>query len=303
MKDEDKTKEELIRELNSCNDKIRILEGFIKKYSKPKKELKITKKNLRILNRELEELNTQISNGIRISELKYQRLFEKANFYKDLFTHDILNILNAILLAADMISFDLNNPKRIKKKVQLIKTHIKRGVKLISNVRKLFEIDQSKIPLKEINAYKVLKEVINLIKKTYLSKVINIELEPIDEKIIVKANDLLFDVFENIIINAIKYTNHSVIEILIRISKFTYQERKYFKFEFIDNGMGIPDKKKDKIFKAGFRGKKSTRGMGLGLSLVKNIILSYKGKTWVEDRIKGNFSKGSNFVVLIPEND
>jgi len=41
--------------------------------------------------------------------------------------------------------------------------------------------------------------------------------------------------------------------------------------------------------------------MGLGLSLVKKIIEKYHGKIWVEDRVKGAQSKGSNFIVLIPE--
>jgi len=41
--------------------------------------------------------------------------------------------------------------------------------------------------------------------------------------------------------------------------------------------------------------------MGIGLSLVKKILEIYKGKVWVEDKIKGDYSKGSNFVVLLPE--
>ena len=40
--------------------------------------------------------------------------------------------------------------------------------------------------------------------------------------------------------------------------------------------------------------------MGLGLSLVKKIIDSYSGKICVKDRIKGDYTKGSNFIVLIP---
>jgi len=301
MKTEDKTKEKIIKKLSITNKKIKILEEFIKKHSKSKKGLKITTRSLQALNKEFEKLNAQISNGMHVSELKYRELFEKADFYKDLFTHDMLNILNAILLATDMIALNQNNQKRIKKSVNLIKKHVKRGVKLISNVRKLFGIDQSKIPLKEINAYEVLEEVLNLIKNTYIHKELKIEVDSFSEQIKVKGNDLLFDVFENIIINAIKYTNHEIVELLVRVSKFTYQGSKYIKIEFIDEGMGIPDKKKENIFKAGFRTKKEIRGMGLGLSLVKNIILSYEGKIWVENRVEGNYSKGSNFVLLIPE--
>ena len=39
----------------------------------------------------------------------------------------------------------------------------------------------------------------------------------------------------------------------------------------------------------------------ISLSLVKKIVDSYKGKIWVEDRIKGDYSKGSSFVILILE--
>jgi signal transduction histidine kinase len=40
--------------------------------------------------------------------------------------------------------------------------------------------------------------------------------------------------------------------------------------------------------------------MGLGLSLVKKTIDRYNGKIWVEDKVKGDCSKGSNFIILIP---
>ena len=39
----------------------------------------------------------------------------------------------------------------------------------------------------------------------------------------------------------------------------------------------------------------------MGLSLVKRIIESYEGEIWVEDRIIGDHSKGSNFIILIPQ--
>ena len=70
--------------------------------------------------------------------------------------------------------------------------------------------------------------------------------------------------------------------------------------EFIDNGIGVPDERKKMIFKRGNRELKGSKGMGIGLSLVKKILKNYKGKIWVEDKVKGDYSKGSKFVLLIP---
>ena len=38
-----------------------------------------------------------------------------------------------------------------------------------------------------------------------------------------------------------------------------------------------------------------------GPTLVKKIVESYNGEIWVEDKIKGDFTKGSNFVLMIPK--
>ena len=78
-------------------------------------------------------------------------------------------------------------------------------------------------------------------------------------------------------------------------------EQKYIKMEFMDNGIGIPDARKQVIFQKGFKKTSDVMGLGIGLSLVKKIIDSYKGEIWVEDKVKEDYTKGSNFVLLIPE--
>ncbi len=64
--------------------------------------------------------------------------------------------------------------------------------------------------------------------------------------------------------------------------------------------IGIPDEQKEKIFERMMRGETRTMGTGLGLYLVKTLVDSYHGKVWVEDRVPGDYRKGSRFVVLIP---
>ena len=130
---------------------------------------------------------------------------------------------------------------------------------------------------------------------------ITIKIELTEKKLFTIANDFLIDIFENILLNAVNYNENPKKEILIKISKKSSNSEKCIKFEFIDNGIGISNKRKEIIFKEGFNQEKGSKGMGFGLTLVKKIIESYKGKIWVEDRVEGDYAQGSNFIFLIPE--
>jgi signal transduction histidine kinase len=57
---------------------------------------------------------------------------------------------------------------------------------------------------------------------------------------------------------------------------------------------------KDRVFNRLQRGDTKARGLGLGLYIVNALVESYHGKVWVEDRVQGDYKKGSRFVVLLP---
>ena len=89
--------------------------------------------------------------------------------------------------------------------------------------------------------------------------------------------------------------------LIFGIIGFLRDKEALIKMEFMDNGIGVDDRRKKLIFQRGNREYKGTKGMGLGLSLVTKILESYNGEIWVEDKVKGDHSKGSNFVILVPE--
>lgn len=241
---------------------------------------------------------------LKKSEEKYREAYNRAELYKDLFYHDINNILSNIKLSIDISEKYLNEPgkeREIKDLYELIKGQFERGKKLITNVRKLSNLENLEKSLKSVKAIKILEEAIIFVQNSRSSNDINIRISSSEKKIITRANEFLIDVFDNLLINAVNYNENPKKEVLIKISRKSKENIKYIKFEFIDNGIGISDKRKEVIFQEGFSKEKGSKGMGFGLTLVKKIIESYKGEIWIEDRVKGDYSHGSNFVFLIPE--
>ena len=236
------------------------------------------------------------------SERKYREAYNRGQFYKDLFAHDINNILQNVLSSVDTILLANEKPegKEISDDMlKIITEQVNRGAKLVTNVRRLSEIDDTKIILRDIESFDLLEKAVKYIEESYKDKTLKITIDSENRLYNVYANELLLDVFENILINAVKHNDNTEIEIIIKITKEKKDNRNFAKFEFMDNGIGIQDERKQIVFERTNR--ISFNGMGLGLSLVNHIINKFEGFVWVEDRVKNDYTKGSNFAILIPE--
>jgi len=130
------------------------------------------------------------------------------------------------------------------------------------------------------------------------SKEVAINYEPVEA--FVYANDLIRDVFTNLLGNSVKYSGDSV-TIDVSVDELYLEGKYYAKVSIEDNGNGIPDEMKRQVFARLKRGKESVQGSGLGLYIVKGLLENYGGDIWVEDRVDGTPSMGARFVVLIPK--
>ncbi|MFX1397263.1 MAG: PAS domain S-box protein [Promethearchaeota archaeon] len=241
---------------------------------------------------------------LKNSEQNYKNALDRANFYKNLVAHDMNNILHGVISSTELCELYLNEYDNKDKLTEMLKITIncaERGSKLINNVRKLSKIEESNLSISKINLFSIIKDSMRFIRlKSQKSKVL-LNIEPFSETLYVWANELLPDVIENIYTNALKYNENSTIEIFIKVSEFERSGSNYVKLEFVDNGIGIEDNRKKKIFEYDNSDSKGGKGMGIGLSLVKKIVESYGGSIHVEDRILGDYSKGSNFILIIPK--
>lgn len=73
------------------------------------------------------------------------------------------------------------------------------------------------------------------------------------------------------------------------------------RIEIIDIGVGTPDTMKKNLLLPVFQKTKDFKKIGLVLILVNEVIGSFSGKIWVEDKVRGDCTKGTNIVLLIPE--
>lgn len=251
--------------------------------------------------------------ALKNSEKKYRKAYNRAEFYKNLFIHDINSIFQNIKSSIELSKLFLKekNFEKITENHEIIESQFARIDMLVSNVRNLYKLESESFDLFPKDAYKILKKSIEFIKNSFYDRKIEITIE-IDESINkskkgtpnlkLNANELFLEVCENILMNAVKYNDNETVKIIIRISEVRERRQDYIKFEFIDNGIGINNSRKKHIFQESIDLQDtSKKGLGFGLTLIKKVIESYNGKIWVENRIEGDYAKGSNFIILIPK--
>ena len=238
------------------------------------------------------------------SENRYRLAYNRAEFYKDLFVHDINNILQNLEFSLEIIAQEAENQKsegKITELVKLAKTQVNRGADLGVNVKKLSDLESGKIKNVLIKAEEILEEAIEYVKTRFPEEKISINIDSIDKPTKVYGNEVLYDVFRILLINAIRYNDKPEKEVSIKISKHQEDGKSFVRIEFRDNGIGMPDKMKGSVFYKIYEKPKDHKRIGLGLLLVREVIHSFNGIIWAEDRIIGDYEKGTNVILLIPE--
>ncbi len=144
--------------------------------------------------------------------------------------------------------------------------------------------------LKEENLISILNHCIDYM-KTRSAETVNFHLIENDEDYIVSLNVPLFEwVIENLIKNAI--------DAMEGVGSITFTTRKkgdHIIIDISDTGKGMSKRLFKRVFNPGFTTKK--RGWGLGLSLVKRIILNYhKGNIFVKESIP---NKRTTFRIIL----
>ena len=209
-------------------------------------------------------------------------------------SHDLKTPLTMIKAYSEMIR-DLSGDNKEKREehLKVIIDETDRLTRLVNDMMDLSKIESGIISInkEKINFTEMASSLIDRIKLS------NIDTEHTIEYIIPKDLYVLADktkieqVLYNLIINAIKHSGEGKKKILIKATA----TQKRVKVEVIDNGVGISKEDLehiwDRYYKASDSFTRQVQGSGLGLSIVKNILIKHSSDFGVESEL----GKGSNF--------
>jgi len=175
-----------------------------------------------------------------------------------------------------------------------------RMVLLVNDLLSLSRLESGRLKVdpRQMDINKFVKNIISEVLPVAKAKKVNIEFSP-DETLPSVALDpnLMRQVVHNLLTNAIRYTEGST-KAFVAVS--VGKPKNDFVIRIKDNGIGIPEEVKSRIFEKFYRAdnavKANTEGTGLGLYVSKMIVESSNGKIWFESE-KG---KGATFYVTLP---
>jgi PAS domain S-box-containing protein len=211
--------------------------------------------------------------------------------------HDLKNPINAIRAAAGLqqrfLHAHANDTER--RAVNVIIQSSERAHRLLEDLLDLRRITAGRLTLHSdrIAARTLLAECVEALRPGNSAATLQLVIAPPDELVDVWADrHRALQVFENLIGNAIKFTPAGG-----RITVAAKAEEREVVFRVSDTGVGIPPEMLPRLFDRFWQARSGDRrGVGLGLSIAREIVEAHGGRIWAESLPGG----GSTFFFSMP---
>ncbi len=236
---------------------------------------------------------------IKEAQIREQELDDlKSNILSN-FSHEIRTPLNGIITISKLLQDEDDNEER-NKLIDYLDESKNRLLDTLNTLASYSEIEsiQKNLSYSQIDVNYVVetsyRNYIHLAKTKNLDY--RIELDESCPESIVDEN-LFKTALDNIIHNALKYTNKGSVQIKIN----TKRSKKNIYIYIIDTGIGIDKKNYEKIFDPFIQESiglsRKYEGTGIGLSLSRRYIEVLGGKI----KVKSKLNKGTEFLIIIPK--
>jgi PAS domain S-box-containing protein len=217
-------------------------------------------------------------------------------------SHQLRTPLSTIKTYAHMLSegYMGNVGKDQAQALKIITNATNNMNELIATLLNIARIESGsiKVSRKPHDGRQLAQEVVHDLTLAAKNKAITIIFKAPKQAALLKTDSLIVkEVLANLISNAIKYTPRRG-----KVTVTVHNQRQWIEFTVEDTGVGIPEQSQDKIFSKFFRAhnvvQKETSGTGLGLYVVRGLVMILHGKIW----FKSAEYSGSTFYVALPKN-
>lgn len=212
------------------------------------------------------------------AKLTLQQKNQMQELILKLLSHDLYNHLNVILGYTE-IAANANDLDGTIEGILAIQVKSKATMQLIDEVTSYLKAEDSlrSSPLEKYDLTDGIQTAIKQLQPEFEEKEITTQMELHKGPANIHANLVMNSVLVNLISNAIKFSpTHGVITIRLKDSN------NYWQFSVTDQGSGIPDDLKEKVFEP-FTAFGTQGGVGLGLTIASQAIQFLLGRIWIED--------------------
>ncbi len=260
-------------------------------------EDKIT--NIVAVKEDITEKKKMIEEMISAKEKAEEASRLKSSFLANM-SHELRTPLIGILGFAELLALEISDCEQVEMTNNILKSG-KRLMETLNSILDISRIEANKHDLtpEPVDLNVILTETVNLFKPVAKEKGLSLNLIVMDNIPVINSDkDLLLKIFNNLISNAVKYTE--VGGVSVRLSTNHSQSNSYLTVNVIDSGIGISKEHQGVIFEPfrqvseGFS--RRFDGTGLGLSITKKFIEMLNGSISVES----TQNKGSTFKVNLP---
>jgi PAS domain S-box-containing protein len=249
-----------------------------------------------------EEIRTK--KRLEKSQRSYREAYTQIDLYRDIFSHDINNILQNICTSMELLDFYSNNTyksEHFTEILKIIEKQVVRGANLSTNVDILSKLEEKSDRFIPINLFDYLKKSIKKLRNNIkYNQNVAIIMDQGEKNYFIKGNNLIEHLFYNLLLNSVLHNKNDLIEIQINISKVINNDGKFINIEFVDNGVGIPQKLIDDISQKSINYNRY-EGIGLGFMLIKAIVEKFSGKIIIKNRFEQDPTQGTRFLLRFPE--
>lgn len=253
------------------------------------------------LNTKITDLNHAVmhySERVQDQQQEIERLGATAQKILNNVNHELRLPVGNVMNFAEMLSDGLGkfNKKQLKMLSDEVLTNSNRLSTMILNMLDLATLDVKKIELQKqtINLSELVSDRIKSCRKIYLQdKLIDFEMAIEPEILISLDPNYIKQTIDNLVINAITYSNSGVIKISV-----LRKDKNMVEITIKDQGIGIPKAELYDIFtpfKMGTNTESKAQGRGVGLALCKSAIEAHGGVITVESN-----GKGALFRIVLP---